>query len=74
MLLVHGNYVGVYEGGGLGHGSRFRQIMKQACWSDDDIVAGLEELEVVVPSAESILKEIGWVLVCWYGVMNALRQ
>ena len=51
---------------------RFRQIMKQECWSHDDIAAGVEELEVVAPSAESILKDIGWVLVCWYGVMNTL--
>ena len=41
---------------------RFRQIMKQASWSDDEVVAGLEELEAIVASAESILKEIkSWV-------------
>lgn len=41
---------------------RLRQIMKQASWSDDKVVAGLEELEAIVPSAESIVKEI------WVGV------
>ena len=43
---------------------RFRLIMTQAGWSDTDIMAGLQELEAVVPSAESIVKEIGWVLTC----------
>ena len=43
---------------------RFRQIMKQACWSDDDVIAGLQEVEDIVPSAESIVKEIVWVVIC----------
>ena len=52
---------------------RFRQIMKQAGWSEDNATTGLQELEDILPHAEHLVKDIvcGWVLWCvggWMGV------
>ena len=32
--------------------------MQQASWAEDEIAAGLDEIEAIVPSAECIVKEI----------------